>query len=203
MIREWGMAFIGGMIGVTAVLIAYAIYQGFSQADFRALIDSMLVPVPFGIMLGRIWNFLNQEIPGLPVATDFRGLSSTIVELAQTLHIFHVYDQVDNTLRRNPNILASVGEGLIVWIILVITRYYQYRKKVYHPGKITAYFLIAYSFIRFFLEYTRVDSSQEYIGLYTISQYFFIGFLVLGIGILIYTWRFKHIYSNTPKHKIS
>lgn len=72
--------------------------------------DSILSFTPIGIFLGRIGNFLNQELYGIAIPTDFRGLPNKIVTLAQNSRLFYVYDTVDQLWRINTNMLAALGE---------------------------------------------------------------------------------------------
>ena len=56
------------MLGVTIALTALARKKKFSFKEIVLLFDVILAIVPFGIMLGRIGNFLNQELYGIVVS---------------------------------------------------------------------------------------------------------------------------------------
>ncbi|MBP7848376.1 prolipoprotein diacylglyceryl transferase [Patescibacteria group bacterium] len=62
MIREGGMSFIGGVIGVTLGLGRLMRRRKMSLNDLLLLGDIILCIVPIGITLGRIGNYLNQEL---------------------------------------------------------------------------------------------------------------------------------------------
>lgn len=62
------MSFIGGVFGVGIALLVLAWKKRFSVKEFLLLGDLILAFVPFGIMLGRIGNFLNQELYGIVVS---------------------------------------------------------------------------------------------------------------------------------------
>lgn len=72
--------------------------------------DSILSFTPIGIFLGRIGNFLNQELYGITIPADFRGLPNKIVTLAQNSRLFYIYDTVDQLRRINTNMLSALGE---------------------------------------------------------------------------------------------
>jgi phosphatidylglycerol---prolipoprotein diacylglyceryl transferase len=61
-IRKGGMSFIGGMIGVAVSLILVARTHKIPQQEMNIVLDLVLLIVPVGIFLGRIGNFLNQEL---------------------------------------------------------------------------------------------------------------------------------------------
>jgi phosphatidylglycerol:prolipoprotein diacylglycerol transferase len=60
---EGGMSFHGGLLGVIAVLFWYARRLG---QPFLALTDFTAPLVPIGLLLGRIGNFIGQELWGRP-----------------------------------------------------------------------------------------------------------------------------------------
>lgn len=59
------MSFIGGIIGVTIAMLILMRRKKFSRKEILLLGDMILAILPFGIMLGRIGNFLNQELYGI------------------------------------------------------------------------------------------------------------------------------------------
>jgi phosphatidylglycerol:prolipoprotein diacylglycerol transferase len=59
------MSFIGGSVGVILALVAYRFFFKLSRKEFLLLLDCILVVVPLGIFLGRLGNFLNQELYGI------------------------------------------------------------------------------------------------------------------------------------------
>ncbi len=182
---KWGMSFIGGLLGVTIAFLILARRHGLVRKEKLMIGDLLLVIAPFGIMLWRIGNFLNQELYGI-MASDVLGkFGYPLYSLLHQLGFMHIYTQVDEYLRVNTNLLASFFEGFVLLIILFIVFLRQVKKKYFQPGKIVAVFLIAYSIIRFLLEYLRADSQLEFRGWFTISQWFFLCFFLLWIGILV------------------
>lgn len=185
-----GMSFIWWIIWVTLALLIFKKRNKISTKDILILGDLTLSIVPFGIMLWRIWNFLNQELYGIIVPNNFWGLSDRVVELFKITNIFYVYDQIDSYLRVNTNLLASFFEGFIILLITQILIRKQIRKKKVLPGQITGIFFMLYSLFRFLLEYIRQDSQFEFIWLFTKSQWFFIWLFILWFCIF-YNNKFK------------
>ena len=120
MIAFWkgGMSFIGGIIGVILSLIIFFWKYGRSWKLFFLLLDILLPFVALGIGLGRIGNFLNQELYGILVPSGFRGMGYVLFSILHDLQIFHVYSHVDTFLRVNTNLLASIFEGFLLMVCL-------------------------------------------------------------------------------------
>ena len=160
-----------------------------SWKELLLLGDLILAILPFGIMLGRIGNYLNQELYGIVASEVLGKFGYPFFSLLNQLGLMHVYSQVDELLRVNTNFLASFFEGFVLLVITMLVFRTRVHRKIVQPGKIVGIFLIGYSFIRFFLEYLRADSQLEFRGWCTISQRFFVGFFLLGIVVVL--WRKK------------
>lgn len=190
-VREWGMSFIWGMIGVTVALVILARKKKFRFLETLLVFDILLAIVPFGIMLGRIGNYLNQELYGVVVSDRLPRLGYPLFSLLNDLNIFHVYPQVDSFLRLNTNLLSSFFEGLVLLLITLSIIRTWVKTKIVQPGKIVGTFLVGYSIVRFLLEYVRADAQLEFHGRCSISQWFFIGFFLLGVAVLVFRKKVK------------
>ncbi|MFA7298789.1 MAG: prolipoprotein diacylglyceryl transferase [Candidatus Absconditabacterales bacterium] len=177
-----GMSFIGGIFGVMISLLVLAWKKRLTRKESLLLGDLIFAALPLGIMLGRIGNYLNQELYGVVVTDWLPRLGYPLFSLLNDLNIFHVYSQIDNVLRLNTNLLSSFFEGFILLIITLSIIRQRVKTKTPQPGKIVAVFFIGYSFIRFILEYFRADSQLEFHGRFTTSQRFFIMFFIVGRG---------------------
>jgi phosphatidylglycerol:prolipoprotein diacylglycerol transferase len=184
-IRQGGMSFIGGMIGVVSAILFRWRRKNRSKNDFLWVFDTILSIVPLGILLWRIGNFLNQEIYGILVPADYRWLPNTIIQRATNWNIFYIYETIDTQLRINTNFLAAFFEGFMLLLLCGGVMLYSIYKKKFHPSRVSALFIFSYGFVRFFLEYLRVDSQSEFIGRLTKSQYFFVLFMIIGIYFLL------------------
>lgn len=190
-VRKWGMSFIWWMVGVAIAFALLARKKKFRFKEVVLLFDLVVAIVPFGIMLWRIGNFLNQELYGILVPEKVRWLGASVVTFLTKIQIFHVYPLVGPELRINTNFLSSFFEWLVLFIILFSIVRTRVKSKKVQPGKIVATFLIGYSFVRFLLEYVRADSQLEIYGLFSISQRFFLRFFLLGIGVLVFRKKLK------------
>ena len=175
---QGGMSFIGGMIGVTIWVLLFRKYQKGHRRDLALLMDAIIIFVPLGIALGRVGNYLNQELYGTLVDPAFPIVWKSIFI---QLNIFHVYPAVDSFLRINTNWLSILGEWLLLFGVVLTFFRRQVRRQHFLPWLLSAIFLLWYSVVRFFLEYLRADSQAEWRGLFTISQWYFVGFAVIAV----------------------
>lgn len=113
MVNQWGMSFLWGVIAVVLMLLWIQYKHRFSRVSLKVLGDLILCVVPLGIFLGRIANFLNQEMVGKAI-TSF---PFWFQKLSYSLWLIHVYDQVDTLERFNINITQSVFEWLLLLCI--------------------------------------------------------------------------------------
>lgn len=187
-----GMSFIGWAIWVFLSLLIIKYKKKLSFVEFILLFDTLLVVVPLAIVLGRFWNYLNQEIYWLIVPEHFWGLNSSIINLLTSVNIFHVYDLVDNNLRINVNFVSILFEWSLLFLILWLTYYKSIKQKKIKPGLIVWLFLSFYSLFRFFIEYLRIDSQSHYVWIFTKSQRFFIAFIIVWL-MFIFNNNFKKI----------
>ncbi len=190
-IQEWGMSFIWWILGtILSVIIFLKISHQvfFSQSGENnilfstlPLLDSFIPLVPVWIFFGRFGNFLNQELYGIIIPADFRGLPNIIIEFCQFSHLFHVYNHIGPQLRLNTNFLSMIFEGFFLSVVLWILFFKYFISKRRSSWQLSAVFLFWYSLIRFVLEFVRQDSQMEIIGLFSKSQYFFIMFMIFAI----------------------
>ncbi len=177
MIREGGMSFIGGVIGVTLGLGRLMRRRKMSVNDLLLLGDIILCIVPIGITLGRIGNYLNQELRWKPLSE----LSESVQKLLTSIGATRVYDQVDSVERVNTNLLQSAGEGVVTFIIgwmIMLGRYIQWRIQ---PGLISWLFLIWYAIVRFLAEELKELPENELWGMLSVSQWIMVIFFLSGL----------------------
>lgn len=178
---KWWMSFIWWMFWVFISIFVFATKNKLKKANFICLLDLILIIAPFGIMLWRLWNFLNQELYGISVPSTYWGFSDFWVNIFRDIHLFHIYDNIDNLLRINTNLLAWFLE----WFVLLVIVWFIFKRFIknwiFIVWYITWIFLSWYSFIRFLLEYLRLDSQSEFVFYLTKSQWFFVFFFVLWL----------------------
>jgi len=172
---------------VVLMVLLFRMLFKLSWKERLILFDCMLVVVPLGIMLGRLGNFLNQELYG--IIFTISGVSEGVVSLLQSLGVLYIYPKIDQALRINTNLLSMIFEGGVLFVLNFSLLMSMLKKKRFCVGKISSYFVLGYGVVRFLLEYLRHDSQAEFIGLFSKSQRFFLLFLVFGIGLLVFSLR--------------
>ena len=192
-LQEWGMSFIGGIIGtILSVTVFFVMYykdifqQGSSKfiSSVLSLLDAFIPLVPVGIFFWRFGNFLNQELYGTIVPTGVWWLPSWLVQFALDTQLFHVYDKIWPQLRINTNFLSMLFEGLLLATVLWICFFRRRVTKKRSAWQLSAVFLGWYSLVRFVLEYLRQDSQAEFVWWFTKSQWFFVGFMMVAMIVL-------------------
>ena len=194
---KWWMSFIWWIIGVVICLFSYLFYKKASFRDVIILFDMVLVFVPLGILLWRLGNFLNQELYWIPITE----IPWELAQVLTTLWLTHVYSQIDKFQRVNTNFLSMILEGLLILISQIILLIRMVRKKEYRVWQLSTSFLLYYSIIRFFLEYLRADSQQEFVWLCTKSQWFFVIFVLIAIVLKFYFNSRKEFHLSLSKKK--
>ncbi len=165
-----GMSFHGGLIGV---LLALAWVSWRNKLDFLRVSDYIAVCVPFGMMFGRLANFVNGELwgrvvtnPNLPWAMVFPDAGP---------------------LPRHPSQLYEAGlEGLAMAVIM-LTLFWKTRAR-FRPGMLVGVFTTGIAAARFTVEFFREPDAQlqEFAmrtGL-SMGQWLTIPLFILGLALI-------------------
>jgi len=149
-LRVWagGMAFHGGFLGVVVAGLLFCRSQNLAALRVG---DMMAAVTPFGLLFGRIANFINAELWGrptdLPWGVVFPG------EAAQACA------GVIGACARHPSQLYEAAlEGLVLGAVLL---WAVWRANVLRwPGWTTGVFLAGYGAARFAVEFVRQPDAQ-------------------------------------------
>lgn len=166
-IWQGGLSFHGGLLGVIGALIIFCKKKNIS---FLRLMDGVALAMPIGLGIVRIGNFLNGELYGKPTNGDWGFIFPT---------------DPFGILRHPSQLYESIGEGLILFVLLFIIN-----SKTEIKGVVSSFFLIFYGSIRFIIEfYRQPDSHIGYIAFDTLSmgQMLCLPMIVIGFVILIYS----------------
>ena len=137
---EGGMSFHGGLIGVL-VAIGYLVWR--NGLSYLRVGDYVACVVPFGLLFGRLANFVNAELWGRPTDVAWAVIFPTD----------------PSGLPRHPSQLYEAGlEGALLAIVLGVL---FWKTDVRHrPGFLGGVFLAGYGASRFFVEYFRNPDSH-------------------------------------------
>ena len=134
-----GMSFHGGLAGV---ILSIYVFAKRKDLNFKVYFDTISCVAPIGIFFGRIANFVNSELYGMPTEKPW-GV---------------IFPNIDNIPRHPSQIYEALLEGLILFFILN----YLLRKKIFNHGSISFLFLILYGIFRIISEQFRLP--DQHIG---------------------------------------
>ncbi len=147
LLKLWngGMSFHGGLIGVV-LAIAWIAWRG--KLNFLRLCDYIAVCVPFGLLFGRLANFVNGELWGRVSG----GGGEPPVPWAMVF-------PDGGPLPRHPSQLYEAGlEGLVLMVLLLLL-FWKTRAR-WRTGLLVGVFTLGYGLSRFTVEYFREPDAQ-------------------------------------------
>lgn len=159
-----GMSSHGGFLGVTvALLIAL---RNKTTEDKLRLADVAVVPIALGLMLGRLGNFINQELYGT-VTTLPWGI---VVPGEEGL--------------RHPTQLYAMAKDLLIAGLCFL----HLRRATGRHGETLALFLMLYGALRFAVEHFRVQDYDLWLGL-TRGQLLTVPIFLVGLAVAVWVRR--------------
>ena len=143
LIKLWngGMSFHGGLVGV---LVAIAWISWRNGLSFLRICDYIAVPVPMGMLFGRLANFINGELwgrpagPGVPWAMVFPGGGDVV--------------------RHPSQLYEALLEGALLAAVML---YLFWRTRArWRPGLLVGSFALGIALARFTVEFYRQPDEQ-------------------------------------------
>ncbi len=212
-IWQGGMSAHGGVIGAALGLWLSARWY---NLDMWAVADVLVMPTALGLALGRLGNFINQELYGVvttaPWGMTFSGVEGkrhptqlyemiTDICLAGVCYVLLTqkkYPHHPSGISRTgaqPNPLPNQGEE----ITEAKSPRPEFGERDRVRGRITIYFLLMYSLIRFGLEFLRDDGwSPIHFGGIILSRGQLLSLLLMIGSIGIYLWRNQNSTNYIP-----
>lgn len=165
-IWEGGMSFHGGLIGVIISMLWTSSRQ---QRTFWQTADFIAPLIPFGLGLGRIGNFINDELWGRVTDVSWAVLFPS-----------------GGYLPRHPSQLYEAFlEGFVLFVILNL-----FIRKPRPAGSVAGLFLLGYGIFRFIVEYFRefdpnVNTAADLI---TRGQLLSLPMIIAGLAIILWAY---------------
>ena len=180
---EGGMSFHGGLIGVT-LAIAWVAWRG--GLNFVRVCDYIAVCVPFGMLFGRLANFVNGELwgreagPGVPWAMVFPDAGP---------------------LARHPSQLYEAAlEGALLAVIMLIA-FWKTRAR-FRPGLLVGLFTAGIALGRFGVEFYREPDAQlaEFAARtgFSMGQWLTMPMIALGLAFVAWSLMRPELGSTAP-----
>lgn len=150
-IWQGGMSFHGGLIGAALAGVFFAWRTGVKPLS---VFDLMATVVPFGLLFGRIANFINGELWG------------RVADVPWAM----VFPEGGPLARHPSQLYEAALEGALLLVVMAwASRRFGFRQ----PGRLSGLFGIGYGLSRFFVEFFR--EPDERIG------FLFGGWLTTGM----------------------
>ena len=166
-LSEGGMSAHGGVVGVA--LAIWAAGRWLTKGQYKQLADLIVVPAALGLALGRIGNFINQELYGT-ITQAWWGVS--IPGIDGLRHPWPLYEAA--------------------WLIVLAVGGYVALRRCKRAGLVAVGFLILYALGRFGLEFLRQPEWQLVAGL-TPGQWWSLGL----ISCTLFVWRLGNLKKCT------
>lgn len=171
LLRVWqgGMSFHGGFLGVIVAMFLFARRR---HIPFGGLLDFVAPLVPVGLALGRLGNFIGQELWGRP----------TDVPWAM------VFPKDPLQLARHPSQLYQFAlEGLLLFVILM-----WFSSRPRPRLAVAGLFSLGYGCLRFFAEFFREPDAHlgfQALGWMTRGQLLCLPMILLGVYLMTRAYR--------------
>lgn len=169
-IWKGGMSFHGGVLGVIAATWVYARKIKYS---FLCLTDLIVLYAPIGIFLGRLANFVNDELWGrvtdVPWAVRFPA---------------------GGYLPRHPSQLyEAFFEGLVMFTVLNLLWRSKWVRG--HHGLVSSLFVVLYGIFRILMEQFREPDAHMgfFFTYFTMGQILSLPLIVIGLAVIWYSHR--------------
>ena len=171
LLRVWegGMAFHGGFLGV---LFAMYLFARRHNIVFGSLMDFAAVITPVGLGLGRLGNFIGQELWGRPTEVPWAM----------------IFPRDPVQLARHPSQLYQFAlEGMLLFAVLL---WFSSRERP--SWSIAGVFSLGYGCLRFFVEFFREPDEHlgfQALGWMTRGQMLSLPMIALGIYLIVSAYR--------------
>ncbi|GAB4519885.1 MAG: hypothetical protein OHK0046_29420 [Anaerolineae bacterium] len=169
-------ALLGGLLG------AY-IYLRRNRLPVGVWLDIGAVVLPLGQAIGRWANFINQELYGTPTGVSWWGLNIPVEDRPEQYRSIEYFDA-----RFHPLFLYESIWNLVAFIVLF--RLWSRNRDRFLPGDFFLIYLAQYSFVRFLLEFIRVEVST--VGDINVAQLVSAVLFVVAVVILV----FRHVINR-------
>ncbi|MEY2342690.1 prolipoprotein diacylglyceryl transferase [Acidithiobacillus sp. IBUN Pt1247-S3] len=167
-IWDGGMSFHGGLLGV--VLACWLFAKSKPEHNFLPTLDFIAPAVPIGLGLGRIANFVNDQLFG------------RVSHLPWAM----VFPAGGPQPRQPSQIYEFLLEGVLLFLILA-----TYSRRARPIGAVGGLFVFCYGVFRFLVEFVRQPDIQLgfVLGPLTMGQILSIPMIILGPVIIWWAYR--------------
>ncbi|HEY7905453.1 MAG TPA: prolipoprotein diacylglyceryl transferase [Wenzhouxiangella sp.] len=180
-IRDGGMSFHGGLLGVITMMWLYARHLGIG---FFRLADFVAPLVPTGLAAGRVGNFIGGELWGRPTDLPW-GV---------------VFPAAGDEISRHPSQLYQAGlEGLALFALL-----WWYSSRARPTGAVAGFFLIGYGVFRFIAEsFREPDAHLGFVAFDWLTQGQLLSLPMIAFGVVLFMMAKRGYFAEHQPSKQS
>ncbi len=162
-----GLSFHGALFGL---LVGGYYFGKKNNLSWAEMMDAVALSGTQGLFFGRVGNFINGELFGR-TTDSFVGI---------------IFPDGGPYPRHPSQLYEAFLEGILLFVMLWL---FEKRVKIY--GIISAYFIMGYGIMRFFVEFFREPDAQlgYYFGILTMGQ--ILCFIMIIVGGLAFVWAKK------------
>ena len=187
-IRDGGMSFHGGLIGVLTVMLIWGRHLG---CGFLRLGDFVAPLIPLGLAFGRFGNFIGGELWGrttdVPWAVIFPESIQRGGRQSELLYQQYLSGALDEFARHPSQLYQALLEGLALFVLV-----WLFSRRPRPAGAVGGLFLLGYGVFRFMAEFFREpDADMGFVALewMTMGQLLSLPMMLLGLGLIVMAYR--------------
>jgi phosphatidylglycerol:prolipoprotein diacylglycerol transferase len=180
-----GLGIIGGIIGG---LVGAVLYAKFRKLPVGTLVGALTVGMPLAQAVGRLGNFFNRELFGLP--TDLPWGVYIAPEYLENLQLRAGLNLAGFEYFHPLFLYEAVANVLLFALLLSLWR--RYSGSGIRNFRVFTTYIVGYSVIRFFLDFLRIEGASG-VGYLSYAQWLILAMylLVLVFGLLYQLWYWK------------
>ncbi len=153
-LNQGGLSILGAIVGgVLTLMILRRFVPSVRLVPALLICDALVFGLPFGQAVGRVGNWINQELYGLPTTLPW-GIP---IDVAHRLPDFVMYERYHPLFAYEALVLIGLGLG-IWWLDRRMSH-------LFGSGFFTLLYLTIYSSVRFLLDFLRIDRAVWQFGL--------------------------------------
>jgi len=191
-LRDGGMSFHGGLVGVLLVIWFYGRHLG---CGFLRLGDFIAPLVPTGLAAGRIGNFIGGELWGrttdVPWAVIFPDSIERGGRWSEALYQQYLSGALDEYARHPSQLYQAALEGLLLFAVL-----WWFSSKPRPAGAVGGLFVAGYGVFRFVAEFFREpDAHLGFVALdwLTMGQLLSLPMIAAGTGLMVWAYKGRQV----------